>query len=518
LEWRNFYCRFFLASMILLSGGCRFPGSSDHPPGYLVVGIESNPLELDPRYATDANSVRIDALIYNSLLRADDRLRLRPELASEWKMTDERTYVFELRQHVKFHNGKAMTARDVKYTYESMLDPRNHSPKRPLLKALEAVDVLDTYRVRFRLSVPHAPFPEQFTIGIVPARSNGMETPGAEIPPGSGPFMLDTIDPGESITLKANPSYWEEKAPLAGIIFKVVPDAMVRALEFKKGTIDFLQNDLEPDMLPWLKKHTDAEFDAHEGTTFQYIGVNLNHPILKNREVRQAIALAIDRASIIRHLLKGFATPASGLLSPIHWAYNGAVPQWSFNPEKAKRLLDHAGYPDPDGPGPLPRFRISFKTTNLDLRKRIAEALKEQLARVGIELEIRTYEWGTFYSDIKNGNFHLYSLAWVGVMDPDIYYQMFHSASIPPNGDNRGHYSNPELDRLLEQGRRTTDAAARKAVYVQVQRILADELPYIPLWWVKNVTVQNAAIKGFVPYPDGDLISLKKVSLQNRLP
>lgn len=507
-----------MAATVLLFGGCRFAGSSDHPPGYLVVGIESNPLDLDPRYATDANSVRIDALIYNALLRADDKLRLRPELASEWKMTDPRTYVFELRKNVEFHNGKAMTARDVKYTYESMLDPKNHSPKRPLLKALEAVDALGPYRVRFRLSVPYAPFPEQFTIGIVPAQSKGFDTPGEEIPPGSGPFMLDSIDRGERITLKANPAYWEKKPRLAGIIFKVVPDAMVRALEFKKGTIDFLQNDLEPDMLPWLKDNAHAVVDAHEGTTFQYIGVNLNHPILKNREVRQAIALAIDRGSIIRHLLKGYATPASGLLSPIHWAYNGSVPQWPFNPEKAKRLLDHAGYPDPDGPGPRPRFRVSFKTTNLDLRKRIAEALKEQLARVGIELEVRTYEWGTFYSDIIKGNFHLYSLAWVGVMDPDIYYQLFHSASIPPNGDNRGHYSNPELDRLLEQGRSTTDAAARKTIYAEVQRILADELPYIPLWWVKNVIVQHADIKGFVPYPDGDLISLKNVSLQKQLP
>ncbi len=518
MQRRKSYLECLAAAAVLLLGGCRVPGASDQPPGYLVIGIESKPLELDPRYATDANSVRIDALIYNSLLRADNQLRLRPELASEWKMTDERTYVFELRKHVKFHDSKELTARDVKYTYESMLDPSNHSPKRPLLKPLEAVDELDTYRVRFRLSGPYAPFPEQFTVGIVPASSNGREPPHSQIPLGSGPFMLEAADQGEKIALKANPFYWEEKAKLAGIIFKVVPDAMVRALEFKKGTIDFLQNDLEPDMLPWLKKNTPAVLNERDGTTFQYIGINLDHPILKNRDVRQAIALAIDREGIIRHLLKGFATRATGLLSPINWAYDPSVPQWRFDPEEAKRLLDRAGYPDPDGPGPRPRFRLSFKTTNLDLRKRIAEALKEQLARVGIELDIRTYEWGTFYSDIKNGNFHLYSLAWVGVMDPDIYYQMFHSASTPPNGDNRGHYSNSEVDRLLEQGRRTTDAAERKAIYIRVQRILAEELPCIPLWWVKNVTVQNAAMRGFVPYPDGDLISLKKVSLLNQSP
>jgi peptide/nickel transport system substrate-binding protein len=229
------------------------------------------------------------------------------------------------------------------------------------------------------------------------------------------------------------------------------------------------------------------------------------------------LALAIDRASIIHHLLKDYAIPATGLLSPLNWAYDGSVAQWPFDPEKARRLLDQAGYPDPDGAGPSPRFRLSYKTTNLDLRKRIAEALKEQLARVGIDLEVRTYEWGTFYNDIKQGNFHLYSLAWVGIMDPDIYYQLFHSRSIPPDGDNRGHYSNPVIDRLLEQGRTITDAGARKIIYSQVQRILAEELPYIPLWWSHNVVVQNAALRGFTPYPDGDLISLKKVSLQQPL-
>jgi peptide/nickel transport system substrate-binding protein len=513
LKRSQIYCRFLIATLALLFG-CRLsPPSSDHPPGYLVVGIESNPLQLDPRYATDANSVRIGALIYNSLLRADEKLRLQPELAAYWQIIDDRTYLFELRRDIRFHDGSPLTARDVKYSYESILNPENRSPKRALLKPLQAVDQLDKYTLRFRLSAAYAPFPEQFTLGIVPVDASERMARN-RMPPGSGPFMLDSVEPGESITLKANPLYWEGKPRLAGIIFKVVPDAMVRALEFKKGTIDFLQNDLEPDVLPWLKRNTNAVIGSHEGTTFQYIGINLNHPVLKKREVRQALALAIDRASIIHHLLKDYATPASGLLSPINWAYDRSLAQWPFDPEKAKRLLDQAGYPDPDGSGPLPRFRLSFKTTNLDLRKRIAEALKEQLARVGIELEVRAYEWGTFYSDIKKGNFHLYSLAWVGAMDPDIYYQLFHSDSVPPNGDNRGHYSNRELDQLLEQGRTITDTAERKAIYRRVQQMLAEDLPYIPLWWSNNVTVQNAAVHGFIPYPDGDLNSLKKVSFQ----
>ena len=348
----------------------------NRPSGYLIAALESDPTHLDPRYATDANSVRIGGLIFNSLTRTDEHSRFRPDLAERWEAIDDLTYLFHL----------------------------------------------------------------------------------------------------------------------------------------KKGTVDFIQNDIEPDMLPWLKKNSDASILTHQGTIFQYIGMNLDHPILKIPEVRQAIAYAIDREAIIRHLLKGLATPATGLLSPSHWAYEPSVPRFPHNPEEAKRLLDRAGFPDPDGDGPLPRFKLSFKTTTLDLRRRIAETFKEQLGRVGIELEVRTYEWGTFYGDIQKGNFHLYSLSWVGINDPDIYFTLFHSRSTPPSGNNRGRYRNPEVDRLLEEGRKSLNLAERKRTYARVQKILALDLPTIPLWWQKNVVVIKRNIAGFVPYPDGDLTSLKNVS------
>ncbi len=482
-----------------------------------MVGIESQPLNVDPRFATDANSVRIGGLIYNSLLRADEHGQLQMELAERWDRIDQQTYEFDLRRDVRFHDGRPLTALDVKFTYDSILEAQNRSPKRGLLKQLEAVDVLHTHRLRFRLNAAHAPFVEHFTFGVVPARAD-VDVSGPRTPPlGSGPFVFLSAEPGEKVTLKANPFYWGGAPKAAGLVFKIVPDAMVRVLEFKKGSIDFLQNDIEPDMIPWLRKNTGAAVETRQGTTFQYIGVNLRHPILQHRLVRQAIAHAIDREQIIRHLLKDLGTPASGLLSPLNWAYEGAVNFWPHDPEQAMRLLDQAGFMDPDGEGPRPRFKLSYKTTNIDLRRRIAEAFKQQLQAVGIELEIRGYEWGTFYSDVRKGNFHLFSLAWVGIMDPDIYFHIYHSSSAPPNGDNRGRYANPVLDALLERGRRTVDIDQRRAIYSEVQKIVASELPYIPLWWVKNVVVQQPALRGFVPYPDGDLISLKNVSISSGL-
>lgn len=478
-----------------------------------MAGIESNPTHLDPRYATDANSVRIGALVFDSLLRADENSRLQPELAENWRMIDDQTYSFDLKRNVTFHDGRPLTAADVKYTYESILEPGSQSPKRGLLKFIRAIEATGPYRLIFHLAGPHAPFLEQCTIGIIPAGSlNDSRSSAQAIPPGSGPFAIEKFIPGEKVILKANPAYWGGMPAVAGLVFKIIPDAMVRVLEFKKGSIDFLQNDIEPDMLPWLKTHTAAKIETRPGTTFQYIGIKLDHPVLKHREVRQALAFAIDRNAIIRHLLKGLGTPATGLLSPDHWAYEPSVAKWPYNPQKAKELLDRAGFPDPDGDGPLPRFKLSFKTTTLDLRRRTAEAFKDQLQKVGIDLEVRSYEWGTFYSDIKKGNFHLYSLSWVGVMDPDIFHHLFHSNSVPPQGNNRGRYNDSEIDELTERGRSTLMFSERKRIYSRIQKRLAYDLPYIPLWWTTNVAVINPAIEGFVPYPDGDLISLKRVS------
>jgi peptide/nickel transport system substrate-binding protein len=513
LSRRNHASLFFFAGLLLIANAACRSSSDDRSAGYLVAGIESDPLQLDPRYATDANSVRIANLIYNSLLRYDQRSQLQPELAQSWRMLDERTYLFDLRKGVTFHNGAPLTATDVKYTYESILNPGSLSPKRGLLQPVEAIDQTGRYQLRFRLRAAHAPFAEQFTIGIVPAGSVHAGNADYRAPSGSGPFRLEALESGDKVTLSANPNYWEGHPRLPGVIFRIVPDALVRVLEFKKGAIDFMQNDLEPDLLPWLEKNTDARVEIHDGTTFQYIGINLTHPILRKRKVRQAIACAIDRESIIRHLLKSTVSEAGGLLSPFNWAYDASTHRWPYDPQRAKQLLDEAGFVDPDGDGPRPRFRLSFKTTNIDLRRRIAEAIKEQLLRVGIELDLRSYEWGTFFSDVKTGNFHLYSLAWVGIEDPDIYYQIFHSSSVPPNGDNRGRYSNPELDKLLEQGRAALNRNERQLIYRQVQMLLAEDLPYVPLWWWKNVVVKKPGIGGFIAYPDGDLISLKKVTL-----
>ncbi|NOY53035.1 MAG: ABC transporter substrate-binding protein [Deltaproteobacteria bacterium] len=496
-----------LLSILLLPAAC---GGRAVSSGALVVGIEAAPTSLDPRYATDAVSERINGLIYSGLVRLDAKGRVVPGLARSWEIPDPRTYRFHLRRNVSFHDGTPLTAADIRFTFESILDPATASPHRSTFEKIERIETPDPWTVIFILKEPFAPFLVGLTMGIVPARTARRLGKGfAEHPVGTGPFMLVHREEGDSYTLKADPDYFGGPPKLEKVVFRVIPDSTVRFLELRKGSVQLLLNGIEPDYLPLVRRNPELRTLTGPGVNYSYIGFNLTDPILKHRRVREAIAHAVDRKAIIRYLLKGTAREATGLLSPLNWAYNGSVKTFDYDPAKSRALLDKAGFTDPDGAGPKMRFTLTFKTSQDELRKRIAAALQQQFRKVGIGMTIRSYEWGTFYGDIKSGNFQLYTLSWVGITEPDIYYYIFHSSNIPPRGANRGRYKNPEIDRLLEAGRRETDPAKRKRIYGRVQEILARDLPYVSLWYYDNVAVFSKRLHGFVLDPRGDLFSLK---------
>lgn len=299
-------------------------------------------------------------------------------------------------------------------------------------------------------------------------------------------------------------------------MFRVVPDAITRLLELRRGTLDLVQNGIEPDSLAWLQRQKGVAVFTGPGTTFQYIGINLRDPKLADGRVRRAIAHAIDRDAIVDTILKGLAIPATGMLPPTHWAYSGDVQSYAYNPKQAQALLDAAGYPDPDGDGPAPRFHLSYKTTTVELRRRIAEVLQAQLAEVGIALDIRSYEWATFYNDIKRGDFQLYSLAWVGIEDPDLYYLTCHSSQTPPLGSNRGSFHEESIDQLTAAARHTLDRDERRRLYTEIQHRVAQLLPVIPLWWPTNVVAVNRRLHGFEMRANGSYASLKDAWIEDR--
>ncbi len=505
----------FLLSLLWMPCGCT--SSSSVPPGYVTVALENGPITLDPRFATDATASQIGDLLFDGLTRLDDQSRRVPQLAASWDMPDAQTYVFHLREGFRFADGQPLTATDVKATYDAVLDPRTLSPKLQALEPIDQVEVLDALTIRFRLRHPFAPFLNETGLGILSARqvSTAPTKPLAQ-PDGSGPFRLREFVPDEKVVMARNEAYPLGWPHLAGVVFTVIPDAVARLLELKRGTLDLVQNGIEPDALDWLRRQPNVEVATSPGTSFQYLGINLRDPHLSDVRVRKAIAHAIDRNAIVQTILKGLATPATGLLPPTHWAYSARVPAYAYNPKLAKQLLDAAGHPDPDGDGPLPRFRLSYKTTTVELRRRIAEVLQEQLAQVGIALDIRNYEWATFYNDIKRGNFQLYSLAWVGVEDPDIYYLTCHSSQLPPQGNNRGYFEEATIDSLTETARRTTDQEERHRLYAEVQHRLGQLLPIIPLWWTTNVAATNRRLQGYEIRPNASYVSLKDAWLEER--
>ncbi len=505
-----FHIFIFLLTSLFLLVSCKgdFVSKKDE----LVAAFESSPTNLDPRLATDANSGRIIGLIFNSILRFDEKLNLVPDLSERWENPNPFTYIFYLKKGVKFHNGIELTAEDVKYTFESILNPSFLSPHKKSYEKIKTITAVDKYTVKFIMSEPYAPFLINMTMGIVPkdeAEKSGHKFTGKPI--GTGPFVFERWVADERIELKRNADYFEGRAKLSKLIFKIISDDTIRLLGLKTGEIDFIQNAVPPDLLSSLNKDKNITILTGDGINYSYLGFNLSDPVLKDARVRKAIAYSIDRSSIITNLLAGIAEPATGVLPKSNWAYEGNVAMYEYNIEKAKRLLDEAGFPDPDGDGPKERFRLIYKTTNNDLRKMIGEVLQKNLKEVGIGIDIRTYEWGTFYNDIKTGNFQLYSLSWIGIVDPDIYYSIFHSDMMPPEGNNRNRYKNSEIDRLVTEGQKALSHKDRKKIYSKVQKIAADELPYISLWYPKNVAAMRKNVKGFVLLPDGDLSSFKNI-------
>jgi peptide/nickel transport system substrate-binding protein len=494
-----------LALMFALTSCARKPD-----PNTLVMLIESSPTNLDPRVGVDAQSERIDNLIFDDLLSRGDNLDVAPGLAERWDVPDPLTYIFHLHHGVNFHDGRPLTSRDVKWTFDSLLQGKVRSTKAAVYRFVDRIDAPDDFTVIFRMKEPSATLLWNLSdgaIGIVPYGS-GNEMTGHPI--GSGPFKFVSGETDKEVVLERNDQYWGEKAKLASVRFAVVPDATTRALELRKGSADATINALTPDTVLALQRDPSLAVERAPGTVLAYLGFNLRDSILKDARVRQAIAYALDRQPMIAYLWRGEAQMASSILPSQSWAYNGNVPRYDHDPAKAEQLLDAAGYPAVNGV----RFHLTMKTSTDENTRLMVAVMQQQLREVGIVLDIRSFEFATFFADVTHGVFQLYSLRWVGGNeDPDIFEYAFHSAKFPPNGANRGYYSNPQVDALIDQARREVDPSVRKPIYAEVQRILAEQLPYIDLWYLDNVLVHNKRVTNLKLNPAGNYDFLRTAEL-----
>jgi peptide/nickel transport system substrate-binding protein len=513
---KRFDLRLCLAVIALLLVGSLLACGSEPPPAdTLRVALDGNPTDLDPRYATDANSTRIIPLVYEGLLTDLPSGELAPALAERFEVVDPLTYRFVLRAGLRWQDGRPLTSADVAATFRFLADPANKCPSQDDYARIAVIETPDERTVVVRLREPFSPFLMKMTRAIVPANLPDPHAFAAQ-PIGSGPYRLASFDRGRRVVLEAWPEYRGGPPPIRRVVFDVIANDTSRMLRLKKGEIDLVVNAVPPYAVRFFARLPGLRLLRQPGVNYSYLGFNFADPhgLVSDARVRRAIAHAIDRRQIIKAVLFDMAQPATGLLAPSNWAYDGAVRTYAYDPALAKRLLDEAGHPDSDGDGPLPRFTLSYKTSTNKLRMRIAEVMAEQLARVGIRLERRSLEWGAFFADIKSGNFQTYTLTWVGVTDPDQLYYVFHSSMRPPTGGNRGRYANAQVDRWLEDARRTFDRAERQRLYGLVQKQLAEDCAYVSLWWTDDVVALTDGLDGFVINPLGDFRSLAAARLR----
>ena len=477
----------------------------------IVVIIESSPNNLDPRVGIDAQSERIGELIFDALVHRDEHFNLQPWLAESWDIPDPKTYIFHLKRGVKFHDGRPLTSRDVKWTLDSISGGKIRSTKTATFKYVDHIDTPDDFTVVIHLNEPFAALLWNLSSGAIGIVPEGADDKFGTRPIGTGPFKFVSASQDNDVVIERNNDYWGEKAKVERVRFIVVPDTTTRALELRKGSADIAPTgSLNADMYVALRANSEIKQMRSPGTVYAYLALNLRDPILKDVRVRQALAYAMDRRPLIHDLWRDLAQPANSVLPPQHWAYNGNVPTYEHDPAKARALLDAAGYPMKNGV----RFHLTMKTSTEESTRLLAAVLQQQLREVGIALDIRSYEFATFFADVQKGAFQLYSLRWIGGnQDPDIFEYVFESSSIPPKRANRGFYSNPRVDELLAQARREIDQDKRKQIYFEVQRILANDLPYINLWYFDNVIAYRPRIANLKINPSGNFEFLREAEI-----
>ncbi len=468
----------------------------------IAFGLNTAPVTLDPRYATDAVSYRITRLIYKSLVDFDEQYQMVPDLAN-WEQLAPDHYRFKIKnKDRKFHDGSLLTADDVKATYDSVLKPENASPHRGSIQMIDSISVINEDTIDFMLSQADPLFPGRLVIGILPEELVFENHNFNRKPVGSGPMRI---------------SEWKDDSRLKlirisdnqTIEFIALKDPIVRVLKLLRGEIDLVQSSLPPEIVKWLDDKESIHVKRKQGNTFTYIGFNLEDPETGNIHVRNAIAHAIDRRSIIQYVMGESARKAGALLPPDHWAGNHNLTGYDYDPNKAKLLLKQAGY-DLDSP-----LKLTYKTSNNPFRLRLATIIQDQLKAVGIEIDIRSYDWGTFYGDIKAGRFQMYSLSWVGLKMPDIFRYVFHSSAIPPNGANRGRFIDAHVDSIIDIAEVEQSLTKQAEYYRELQQYLFDALPYVPLWYEDNVLAVRKDIKGYKLNTDGNFDSLINVTRLN---
>lgn len=481
----------------------------------LVVGLVAEPTSMDPGQLTDINSMRVLSSVYDTLVRfKENSFTLEPGLATSWTLSpDGLNYTFKLRRGVKFHDGTAFNAEAVKFTYDRLLDPKHpYANTGPFpfagfyYGAIKQVTAVDASTVRVTLKRPFSPLLNNLTLNtgriVSPAAVKKWGKEFASHPVGTGPFRFVGWEKNVRIVLEANPGYWEGRPGLARLIFRPLPEEQTRVTELLSGGVDFIV-DVPPDNIAQIRSDPRFVFYQQPGPHVWWVTLNVRKKPFDDVRVRRAVNHAVNKQAIAGDLLKGTATISSGPVPPaITWAYTAQVAQYPYDPARAKALLAEAGYAN----GFSAVFWIPESGSGMQSPKTMAQSIQADLAAVGIKVSIRTFEWGAYLNKYGKGLGQEADMAALSFMlDPGdpapMLSLILDGGAIPPNGFNGGYYKNAEVDRILAAATRTVDLKKRGDLYRQMQKIVADEAPWIFI----DHSLQNAAglkkVKNFKLHP-----------------
>ncbi len=507
----------FCAVAFVITFGCEQRRIGTEGDDALVVLLPRDAQEIDPRLTGDAYGMKVSRLVFASLVTIDPyTLKPVPDLAESVEVIDPRRYRAKLRKNLRFSDGSVLDATDVAATFRSVLDPEIGSRYAGTYRRIERIETPDPLTVDFYIDGPHATFLTDLELPVL--RSEDARTPfgapGGPEPVGAGPYRLVARKPG-AIELRANPRWHGGRPLFPAVRMLVVRDDNTRALRMIAGAGDLAFNAIPPLLVPLFLKRPGFQVKNAQGIGTTYLGINTRAGPLADVRVRRAIAHAIDRRALVKAKFGGRARLARGWIPPGHWAYWKETPYYEHDPERARDLLDDAGLPDDEN---APRLELTLRTSSDRFRQSIAKAIAEMLRQAGIAVEIRPTEVAMLLADLNRGHFELSLLQVPEVIEPHLLSWFFASDRIPgkdrAEGANRWRFNSTGLDVALESGRRTPDLPDRIRAYREVQRILAEQVPVVPLWHEDNVAVVSRRASAFQVPVDGRFTTLARARIE----
>lgn len=489
--------------------------SAPESGGALVEAMLGEPSNLIPPLATDGASHEIASQIYVSLIKYDKNIEVVPYAAESYEVLNDGLLLkFKLREDIRWFDGEPLTAEDVEFTYRLMIDPETPTAYAGNFKLVKEFRRTGTYTFEVEYDKPFSKALITWAMDILPKhaleKEDLLNTAYSRAPLGAGPYKLKEWKAGTQLVLEANPDFFEGKPEIDRIVYRIIPDLSTQFLELKAGNLDTMG--LTP--LQYLYQTSgpgwDGSFNKFEYLAFAYtfFGFNMKHPFFQDLRVRQAIDHAIDRQELVKGVLYGLGEAANGPYKPGTWQYNDAIKPREYDLDKARSLLAEVGWTDSDGDGVLDKDGVPFAfsiITNQGNTQRIKSGviIQQRLRDIGIVVDLRTVEWAAFIKEfVDKGRFDAIILGWNILQDPDIY-NVWHSSMAVDGGLNFTRYKNPELDDLLERGRRLVNQEERKPIYDEVQRILHEDVPYCFLYVPKSLPIVQARVQNIHAAPAG---------------